>query len=103
MLHVYRDNTQLGTPSYSFIMLYSFAATGHANYAKYAQLYLQETNKLPDIYDVNCERAMDIGRSIQIVLDNISFNEATIKSKNQIKILDSLHSGHKVVKDDERW
>ena len=40
--------------------------------------------------DVNCERAEDVGNDIQAALDNISYNSASMKRKDQVKTLASL-------------
>eukprot|EP00794_Sanderia_malayensis_P019665 gene19665-21612_t len=40
--------------------------------------------------DVNCERAEDVGKLIQATLDNIAYNKASIKRKDQVKTLESL-------------
>ena len=45
--------------------------------------------------DVNCERAEEVGRDIQLSLNNCTYTSATIKRKEQIKTLDSLQNHHK--------
>ena len=48
--------------------------------------------------DVNCERAEDIGKKIQAALDNTAYNNASIKRKDQIKMLKFLQHDKTVSK-----
>ena len=40
--------------------------------------------------DINCEKAEDIGRTIQATLDNSFFNGASVKQKDETKLLKAL-------------
>ena len=47
--------------------------------------------------DINCEKAEDVGRTIQAALDNAFFNDASVKRKDQIKPLEALRQSTKTI------
>ena len=53
-------------------------------------LHLLSTAVVSTEDDINCEKAKDGGRTIQAALVNVFFNDASVKQKDQIKLLEAL-------------